>query len=143
MNVIDNDWATPDEVFKPLNDEFNFETDLCALPWNAKCKKFFTPEMDGLKQRWRGVCWLNPPFGNQIGKWIQKAYEASLRGAIVVCLVPTRTETIWWHNYCLKGEIRFLRGRINFIDKQGRTGRPRFGSALVIFRPTVSDNTRQ
>jgi phage N-6-adenine-methyltransferase len=133
--MMQGEWSTPKEIFKPLNAEFTFELDLCARPWNAKCEKYFTPEIDGLKQPWRGICWMNPPFGHQIGKWIRKAYESSLAGATVVCLVPSHTETSWWHNYCLKGEIRFLRGRVQFIDEQGRTGRPRFASAIVIFRP--------
>lgn len=78
---------------------------------------------------------MNPPYGRDTGRWIRKAFEESRRGATVVCLVPARTETAWWHDYCLKGEIRFIRGRLWFTDHMGKTGRPRFGSAVVIFRP--------
>lgn len=81
--------------------------DVCALPENAKCKRFFTPEMDGLKQEWTGVCWCNPPYGRQIGKWVEKAVKSS---ATVVMLLPARTDTKWFHDWCLPyGKIEFLR----------------------------------
>ena len=66
-------WATPQDLFDKYDAIYHFETDVCALPENAKCKRFFTPEMDGLKQEWAGVCWCNPPYGRQIGKWVEKA----------------------------------------------------------------------
>lgn len=72
-------WATPQSFFDELNKEFNFELDVCALPENAKCKKFFSPEQDGLKQQWSGVCWMNPPYGREIGKWVKKASESAER----------------------------------------------------------------
>ena len=128
-------WSTPAGIFKPLNDEFNFNFDVCAEQWNAKCPNYFNPTADGLSKKWAGTCWCNPPYGREIGKWIRKAYEESLTGTVVVCLVPARTETMWWHEYCLKGEIRFVRGRIHFTDANGNSGRPRFGNAIVIFRP--------
>ncbi len=56
-------WSTPQDLFDKYNKIYNFETDVCALPENTKCKKYFTPEMDGLKQEWTGVCWCNPPYG--------------------------------------------------------------------------------
>lgn len=61
-------WATPQDLFDELNAEFHFEVDVCALPENAKCEKYFSPEHDGLKQHWNGVCWCNPPYGRKIGK---------------------------------------------------------------------------
>jgi phage N-6-adenine-methyltransferase len=125
-------WATPQDLFDALNREFGFKTDVCALPSNAKCRRYFTPEMDGLKQRWRGVCWMNPPYGKVIGHWMRKAYESAQRGATVVCLVPARTDTAWWHDYATKGEIRFLRGRLKFGDSKSCAP---FPSAVVIFRP--------
>ena len=92
-------WATPQDFFDRLNAFFKFETDVCALPSNAKCHKYFTPEQDGLKQTWEGTCWMNPPYGRDIGKWIAKAYaEARHNGSTIVCLVPARTDTKWWHD---------------------------------------------
>ena len=107
-------WATPQTFFDELNSEFGFDTDVCALASNAKCAKFFTPEVNGLTQAWEGVCWVNPPYGRGIGMWLKKAYESAQQGATVVCLVPSRTDTRWWHDYCMKGEVRFIKGRLKF-----------------------------
>jgi len=125
-------WATPQDFFNNLNAEFGFQTDVCCLPNNAKCKNFFTPEMDGLKQNWSGVCWMNPPYGRTIILWMRKAYESALVGATVVCLVPSRTDTAWWHDYAMKGDIRFIRGRLKFGDAKNSAP---FPSAIIIFRP--------
>lgn len=124
-------WATPQDVFDRLDSEFHFEVDVCALASNAKCRRYFTPAQDGLKQPWKGVCWMNPPYGRDIGRWMRKAYESSLAGATVVCLVPARTDTAWWHDYATKGEIRFVRGRLRF--GAAKCAAP-FPSAIVIFR---------
>lgn len=109
-------WETPQDFFDKLNARFKFETDVCALPENAKCKRFFTPKMDGLRQEWTGVCWMNPPYGRQIGKWVQKAYESARDNlATVVCLLPARTDTRWFHDYILPhAEVQFIKGRIKF-----------------------------
>lgn len=128
------DWETPDEIFKPLDDEFQFILDVCATEENKKCSLFFDEERDGLQQDWSiytAPCWMNPPFGKQ-GKWVKKAYEESRKGATVVCLLPSRTNTNWWHDYCMKGEIRFIRGRPKF--KGAKHGLPQ-PLAIVIFRP--------
>jgi phage N-6-adenine-methyltransferase len=126
-------WATPQHFFDRLHREFGFSLDCCALPDNAKCPAYFTPEQDGLHLPWRGVVWMNPPYGREIGKWMQKAHQSSLEGATVVCLVPARTDTAWWHRYAMKAqEIRLVRGRLKFGD--GRNSAP-FPSAVVIFRP--------
>jgi site-specific DNA-methyltransferase (adenine-specific) len=75
---------------------------------------------------------MNPPYGREIGKWMKKAVEEWKRGNTVVCLVPARTDTAWWHDYAIKGEIRFIRGRLKFGG--GKSSAP-FPSAIVIFRP--------
>lgn len=124
-------WATPQDFFDSLNKEFNFETDVCANSENAKCDVYYSIEVDGLQQEWTGSCWMNPPYGRGIGKWIEKAYEQSLRGATVVCLLPARTDTKWWHDYCMKGEIRFVKGRLRF---GGSLSNAPFPNAVVIFR---------
>lgn len=137
-------WETPQWLFDQLNKEHGFTLDVCAVPENAKCAKFFTPEDDGLSQDWKdNICWMNPPYGREIGKWVKKAYEATLpdwqhMGAKVVCLLPARTDTRWWHDYAMKGDIKFLRGRLKFGG--GQNSAP-FPSAIVIFKPTrESDN---
>ena len=121
-------WETPQELFDKYDAIYRFETDVCALPENAKCKRFFTPEMDGLKQEWTGVCWCNPPYGRQIGKWVEKAVKSS---ATVVMLLPARTDTKWFHDWCLPyGKIEFLRGRLKF----GGCDNPApFPSMIVVF----------
>ena len=125
-------WETPQDFFDDVAKEFAFDLDVCAIPGNAKCARYFTPESDGLAQRWGGVCWMNPPYGRTIQLWMRKAYFESRTGATVVCLVPARTDTKWWHEYAMKGEVRFIKGRLKFGD--AKTNAP-FPSALVIFRP--------
>ena len=125
-------WETPLKLFRLLDAEFGFELDVCATPANAKCHSFFSPETDGLRQMWRGVCWMNPPYGAAIGAWMAKAYQSSLEGAMVVCLVPSRTDTKWWHEFAMRGELRFLQGRVSFGNGEGTAP---FPSAIVIFRP--------
>ena len=121
---------TPDDFFEGLDREFHFDIDVCALPENAKCKVFYTPVDDGLKQDWSGkVCWMNPPY-SQSGVWMRKAFEESQRGAVVVCLVQSATDTKWWHDYAVRGEIRFVRGRLRFKNTPSTAP---FPSALVIF----------
>lgn len=134
-----HDYETPDSVFNPLNREFNFTLDPCCNAGNRKCKKYFTKKHDGLKQDWaRHTVYMNPPYGRQIGKWIKKAYESSLRGATVVCLIPARTDTSYWHDYIFhKAEIRFVRGRIRFLSV-GICDKAPFPSAVVIFRPPIT-----
>lgn len=105
-------WETPQDFFDRLNDEFHFDLDVCALAENAKCERYFTPSTDGLKQKWTGTVWCNPPYGRQIAKWVKKAAESD---CTVVMLIPARTDTGWFHDYIYgKTEIRFLRGRLKF-----------------------------
>lgn len=126
-----DEWATPQDLFDELDAEFKFELDVCALDLSAKCPTYFTPQTDGLNQDWKNFrCWMNPPYGDVIGEWMAKAADAASKGATVVCLVPARVDTGWWWDYCLYGEIRFLRGRLKFGGS--KTGAP-FPSALVIF----------
>ena len=128
-----NEWATPVETFEALNREFHFTLDPCATKDNAKCDIFFDKQSDGLKQDWGcNTVFMNPPYGREIGFWVKKAFEASTRGALVVCLIPSRTDTKWWHEYCMKGEIRFIRGRLKFGNSKNSAP---FPNAVVIFNP--------
>jgi phage N-6-adenine-methyltransferase len=125
-------WSTPQDFFDKLDAEFHFNTDVCATADNAKCKDFYSPEEDGLLMTWRGTCWMNPPYGREIYNWMEKAYTQCLNwGCTVVCLVPARTDTAWWHDFAMKGEIRFIRGRLKF---GGAKNSAPFPSAVVIFR---------
>lgn len=126
------EWATPQDFFDALNAEFGFTLDVAAQPTNAKCARYFTPEVDGLTQPWTGVCWMNPPYGRTIEPWMKKAYESALQGATVVSLVPARTDTRWWHRYTVHGELRYVQGRLHF---GGAANAAPFPSVVVIFRP--------
>lgn len=126
------DWATPQETFDALDAEFGFTLDACATAETAKCRWYFKPSVDALSQRWDGVVFMNPPYGREIGRWIQKAFEESQHGATVVCLIPSRTDTHWWHDYVMKAEeIRFIKGRLHFDGHEN--GAP-FPSAVAVFR---------
>lgn len=93
-----HDWETPADLFGRLDAEFRFTLDPCATKENAKCKYYYTYHEDGLIQDWSNdVVFMNPPYGNAIGKWMAKAVCEWRKGATVVCLVPSRTDTRWWH----------------------------------------------
>lgn len=115
-------WDTPQDFFDKMNKIYNFTCDVCATPKSAKCKKYYTIETDGLKQSWEGICWMNPPYGNQQGKWIKKAYDETRNpGTIVVALLPARTDTQRFHTYIYKKEnvtTEFLKGRLTFGSEE-------------------------
>ncbi len=137
------DWATPKDLFDSLDNEFHFTLDPCTTPENAKCTQYFTPEINGLTQDWGShIVFMNPPYGRTISQWVIKAYRESLMEATVVCLLPARTDVSWWWDYCMKGEIRFIRGRVKF---EGRNTKgvlvkypATFSSAIVIFRKATN-----
>lgn len=142
MRQICLNWATPQELFDSLNAEFNFTLDPCATPENAKCEKFYTIEQDGLVQCWcNEIVFMNPPYKREIGKWVAKAYHSALQGATVVCLIPSRTDTRYWHNYVWDSkshsfrkivvQVRFIQRRLRFNG--GSIDAP-FPSAIVVFR---------
>jgi len=136
MTSKTDDWATPASYFAIVSDEFGpFDVDVCADSANAKAAKFFDRETNGLAQDWSGLCWMNHPYGKEIGAWMAKAKESASRGATVVCLVPSRTDTRWWHE-SVQGhaEVRFIRGRLKF---GGAKNSAPFPSALVVYRPEV------
>ena len=127
------EWETPRWLFESLHAEFAFSLDPCSTDDNAKCSYHFTKIDNGLKQDWEDhVVFMNPPYGREISFWMENAYESSRQGATVVCLVPDRTDTKWWHGFAMKGEIRLLRGRIQFVG--GEHSAP-FPSAVIVFRP--------
>ena len=110
-----DEWETPEAFFRALDAEFHFDLDTCAAAENAKCAKYIDRARDGLRTPWEGVCWCNPPYGREIGKWVHKAENEAARGCTVVLLLPARTDTRWFHD-CLygKAELRFVRGRLKF-----------------------------
>lgn len=110
-------WATPWDFFQRYDAQYHFTLDVCAQAHNAKCARHFSPQDDGLAQSWAGErCWMNPPYGREIGRWVEKARREAERGALVVGLLPARTDTQWFHEHVLPvAHVVFLRGRIRFV----------------------------
>jgi len=148
------EWATPPDFFARMAAQYGpFDLDVSATPENAKCARFFTRDDNGLAQPWAPArCWMNPPYGRDMGKWVRKAYEESQRGALVVCLVPARTDVAWWHDWAMhKAEITLLRGRMKFHTWRGElldnpcksvresrhapTNHAPFATAVLVYRP--------
>jgi phage N-6-adenine-methyltransferase len=126
------DWGTPQAFFDELNERFKFDRDVCASPENAKCERFWTKQDDALTKDWEGYCYMNPPYGREIGAWIQKAYDSAQSGkATVVCLLPSRTDTRWWHDFVMRADtLWFIKGRLKF---EGATNAAPFPSVVAIF----------
>lgn len=133
------EWETPPELFRALDEEFGFTLDVCASEENKKCEKFFSRAEDGLKQKWSGVCWCNPPYGREVGTWVAKAAKEAGARTTVVMLLPARTDTKWFHGYIYgQAEVRFLPGRLKFGGS--KNGAP-FPSMIVIFRGVQKNDT--
>jgi len=120
-SACDN-WKTPTNVYYKLNEEFNFDFDPCPLSES--------PDFNGLEIEWGKSNFVNPPY-SKIAVWCKKAYEESLKGNTVVMLIPSRTDTRYWHDYIMKAkEIRFIKGRLKFGDSKNSAP---FPSAIIIF----------
>ncbi|MCK9458739.1 MAG: phage N-6-adenine-methyltransferase [Proteobacteria bacterium] len=136
FNSVKQDWETPDELFNKLDEEFHFNWDLAASESNKKCDLFYSETDNALIQEWKGSCWLNPPYGDKNGKlkdWVIKSYKESQKycTTTIVMLIPARTNTNWWHEYCMKAkEIKFIRGRPKFSGATQGLPQP---LALVVF----------
>ena len=116
------DWRTPRALYQGLDAEFHFDFDPCPIK----------PKIDGLETDWGNINFVNPPYGKEIERWIQKGYTESLKGKTIVFLIPSRTDTRWWHEYIMKAnEIRFIRGRLKFDDQKNSAP---FPSAIAVFK---------
>lgn len=122
MSSLRLDWKTPKHIIKELEKEFGMLFDPCPND----------PTFDGLRINWISPSFVNPPYGREIGEWCKKAYEESLKGVKVIMLIPSRTDTKWWHNYIMKAdEIRFIKGRLKFDDQENPAP---FPSAIIVFK---------
>jgi len=144
-----DEWATPDGLYETLHAEFDFNVDGAATASNSRCTFYYCLDwVDALKQSWstdsrwiiKPTVWLNPPY-SQCYEFIAKAAEEARNGCTVVCLVPSRTDTRWFHDYVWDREthqpqpgveVRFLKGRLKFGG--AKAGAP-FPSMIVIFSP--------
>ena len=134
------EWETPQELYNYLNLDYRFTLDPCATPENAKCEKFFTREDDGLNKSWEGEkVFMNPPYGRDIKKWVKKAYEEGQKPeTVVACLIPSRTDTKYWHEYCMKAwKIHFVKGRLKFTNNNIGNNSAPFPYAVIIFKNTA------
>lgn len=118
------DWKTPKAVYQTLDAEFAFNHDPCPAGWNGI--------IDGLTSSWGTSSYVNPPYGVHLPLWVKKSYEQWQEGKTVVMLIPSRTDTRWWHDYCMQAsEIRFIKGRLKFDDQENSAP---FPSAIIVFR---------
>ena len=145
FSSVSVEWATPKDFYERLNSKYNFNLDPCSTKENAKCLEHYTLEDDGLSKSWEGKkVFMNPPYGRAIKDWIKKAYEEGQKpGTLVACLIPARTDTRYWHDYCMKAsEIFLVKGRIHFESGDTKAPAP-FPSAVVVFRgPPIKGMTR-
>jgi phage N-6-adenine-methyltransferase len=134
-----DNWPTDPAAFADIERQYGpFDLDPCASHENAKCARYFTREDNGLAQRWFGRVFMNPPYGRELPQWMAKAWESSQSTAeVVVCLIPARTDTRYWHDYAMRGDITFLRGRLKFGPL---TNPAPFPSAVVVFRNASGRN---
>jgi phage N-6-adenine-methyltransferase len=134
-----DEWATPESFMAVIRQRWpRFDLDACALAVSTKAERFYSPEDDGLAQPWDAdLIWMNPPYGRSIGKWVDRARLASKDGATVVCLLPVRCDTAWWHrNVQHADEVSMIRGRLHFGGGHERTAHNApFPSAVVVFSP--------
>lgn len=146
------EWYTPLDLYRKLNDEFHFTTDPCAEPTNRlECKVFYTKLDDGLsKEEWpAGNVFVNPPYGKK-GKgpeWVKRCVNHAAQGlGTVVMLIPARTDTRWFHDFIWQKpnvEIRFIRGRLKFDNPDHKLNTAPFPSMIVVFRPWDNNNNNK
>jgi phage N-6-adenine-methyltransferase len=144
MSSLDETWTTPKDFYNKCNQEFGFGLDAAALQASTLVPdNWYGPDhpieerRDAFLRNWGedsagAAIWLNPPYGKTIKAWMQKADEESQQGSTVVCLVPSRTDTAWFHDHCIHHEVRYIRGRLKFGNSKNAAP---FPSALVVMRP--------
>lgn len=143
FSSVNGDWETPPDFYDRLRGEFRFTLDVCATRENAKCKAFYSPQMNALTKRWHrvvkpdGWAWMNPPYGRGIDAWVQKACTESRYGLNIVCLLPARLDTKWFHEHVFgkAAEIRLIKGRLKF---GGHNNSAPFPSMLAIYCDTLA-----
>jgi len=131
-------WATPPEVFDPLDLEFRFTLDPCATPETTKCRKFYTEADNGLERSWAGErVFMNPPYGREVYAWTRKARLEAASGALVVVgLLPASTDLAWWHDDVVghAEDLRWIRGRVRFLTGGPYRASGFFSSVVVVWR---------
>lgn len=142
------DWRTPRGLFDELNGEFGFTIDICASDENALLERYWTERDEALLRSWENErVWMNPPYGRQLPRWMEKAWTEAPNADVIVGLIPSRTDTAWWHDYVMPAsEIRFLRGRLEFTG-HAKTNpdshNAPFPSCVVVWKPSYVDIRRR
>lgn len=137
-----NNWATPKEVFHPLDDIFHFDLDVCADSMNHKTPTYISEKEDALLCKWAGVCWMNPPYERgKINSFMKKAWQEYCEGTQIVALVPASMSSVWFHRYALKGRIYIRQGRIRFLSPETHVteGSPKRDNVLVVYFQNAKD----
>lgn len=138
------EWGTPRDFYEKLNKKYSFTLDACASANNAKCENYFTLAQDGLRQDWSGhTVFCNPPYGKEIKAWVRKAYiESQKDDTEVILLIPARTDTDYFHKYCMKAaSVYFVKGRLKFESEDGKASNSApFPSIVVHFKSGSSGN---
>jgi len=134
MSSVRTDYETPHALYAGLDRKFHFTLDAAASHDNAKCKTYYTVDDDGLAKPWPGNVWVNPPYGKYLtGKWVYKAYRESFENSDIICmLLPSRTDTIWFHEYVMAAatSVWFIKGRLKFVGEKHAAA---FPSMIVLF----------
>lgn len=140
-----DEWATPQKLFDKLNQFYKFTLDPCATKENAKCSKFYTKQDNGILQNWSGeVAFVNPPY-SEVADWVEKCYQENLQNGVTsVLLIPSRTDTKWFHKFCMKADlIQFVKGRVKFENGSSKPNSAPFPSMIVVFDCSLGNNEPQ
>lgn len=139
-----DEWSTPQSFYDNLDLYYNFVFDLACSKENCKTADGYTIEDNALEQDWYqittetdgGWLWLNPPY-SKCNEFADKSYSEMQLGAKIVMLIPSRTDTKWFHNFIYKQEgvtIEFIKGRLKFSDSKNSAP---FPSMLVTFNKNI------
>jgi phage N-6-adenine-methyltransferase len=139
------EWETPSVFYDQLDEIFDFTLDVCASEHNKKEDNYFSKETDGLSQSWGAHrCFMNPPYGNDIKLWVEKARKEGAKEALVVCLLPARTDTKWFHDNIPDAlAVKFIKGRLKFKNGGETESSAPFPSMVVVFGKKYLYNLRR
>lgn len=135
--TADPTWRTPGHLFDLLDAEFDFTLDPCASAAIKPGIEWFGEADQGLWQEWSGRVFINPPYGRAIADWMRKISLERDRCEVIVALVPSRTDSAWWHDHAMPAtEIRFIRGRLHFegVDHTPAAHNAPFPSVVLVYR---------
>ena len=146
QNSGENEWYTPPQFIESARLVMgSIDTDPASNPIanaTVKAARFFTKDEDGLKQKWEGNVWMNPPYAqplmSQFAEAISEKFESGeIEQAII--LVNNATETQWFQRMAsVASAVCFPKSRVKFLDPNGKPGAPLQGQAIIY----MGDNRR-